>query len=805
MQLLCSSLPFGGCSSIHSGTLTPGNPTSNSCNLLYAVISDLAMAPPRSAFPAEGTRFGLHDDSFELGTELGGGSQGRVYACKRLGTGNEYAVKIVNTKAIGLRERTMASLRREISVMRELHHPRIVNLKEAFWEGNLCYIVMDLARGGDLHSKLEPAVGLGSEQSSRHVSLQLLGGIAYMHLHKVIHRDLKPENVLIVRSFCGPEPLRSEMKCSLMTSEPFRESGCGHCLGVLMLLYGLFNTYLFIKFTPVYTATSCGDQTALLKKFEVGDSIHVGVEIHVLCSNPNPCNVKILNDTPGHVYVGKDRGTNVGVLTLLEGSTLPSEGQGTIKVYMDSRISKDSSGTLAEQFLGKGEIPIYLELKFNVGVDISFGLQHFGTTAPFDKKCGMNIGGMFERSQNKLGPMLCRGSFDELGDLPHLGEAVPGEMSFSAAQMDPDRVQMGERLKNIGILGVGGFCYLLGFFMTYTWFQELWAMCQSVPALQRASSRTVSRDGLTGSCMRARSGNLQEPERPEQMPWHRGLLGGLGKDRQRPKRSQLDERSRLISLLSCGMIKWTRGMDGGQPTLTRSESQASCTNVAAACEKGRQSLILNLQAAHRHEVKIADFGLSKCLRRVGEQEAGMTACGTLDYLAPEVVTGQYDERIDFWSFGVLLYIMLSGRLPFEIEGVADIKRLSGESLTFQGAWRSVSEHARSFVQGLLRVDPADRFDQKGCLSHPWLAHEASTMEGSVTCSDTDTSPLEIDSPTEPGGYRHKELFPEPCNGVIDLAPLDKACRPSSAASKMHKLRGNIEARRLPILKSQAAF
>lgn len=58
---------------------------------------------------------------------------------------------------------------------------------------------MDLARGGDLHGKLEPGVGLGSEQSSRHVSLQLLGGIAYMHSHKVIHRDLKPENVLIVR------------------------------------------------------------------------------------------------------------------------------------------------------------------------------------------------------------------------------------------------------------------------------------------------------------------------------------------------------------------------------------------------------------------------------------------------------------------------------------------------------------------------------------------------------------------------------------------------------------------------------
>ena len=118
----------------------------------------------------------------------------------------------------------------------------------------------------------------------------------------------------------------------------------------------------------------------------------------------------------------------MGVLTLLEGSALPAEGQGVIKVFMDSRISKDSSGALASQFLGNGEIPIYLELKFNVGVDVSFGLQHFGTTAPFDKKCGMNIGGMFERSQNKLGPLLCRSSFDELHrtGLPHLGDAPPG-------------------------------------------------------------------------------------------------------------------------------------------------------------------------------------------------------------------------------------------------------------------------------------------------------------------------------------------------------------------------------------------
>eukprot|EP00913_Durusdinium_trenchii_P015918 g14959.t1 len=300
------------------------------------------MVPPKSAFPPSGTRFGMKDDNFELGDELGGGSQGRVFRCKRLGTGNEYAVKVVNTKAISLRERTVASLRREILVMRELHHPRIVNLKEAFWEGDLCFIVMDLARGGDLHGKLEPGKGLGPEASSRHVSKHLLSAIAYMHHHKVMHRDLKPENVLIARSYLGPEPLCAELSgtdCIIRgevtrwnkdcgcASKFQRPGGVFHAvamtwrekLGVALLVYGIINAYLFVKFTPVYSATVCGDQTAELKNFEMGETIHVSIEIHVVCSNPNPYQVEILSDTPGHVYVGSDRGTDVGVLTLAEG------------------------------------------------------------------------------------------------------------------------------------------------------------------------------------------------------------------------------------------------------------------------------------------------------------------------------------------------------------------------------------------------------------------------------------------------------------------------------------------------------
>ena len=165
---------------------------------------------------------------------------------------------------------------------------------------------------------------------------------------------------------------------------------------------------------------------------------------------------------------------------------------------------------------------------------------------------------------------------------PHVADMflLGGQMSFSAAQMDPDRVRMGERLKNIGILGAGGSCYLLGFFLTYTWFQKLWVMGTTGPVLLRASSRALSRDGL--------SGNLQRTEQP----WYHGLFGARD-PRDSPKTRNLDpssmedkhsKNSRLISLLSCGMIEWPRRLENGaQPTLPRTDSQASREIAGPTC------------------------------------------------------------------------------------------------------------------------------------------------------------------------------------------------------------------------------
>ena len=104
-------------------------------------------------------------------------------------------------------------------------------------------------------------------------------------------------------------------------------------------------------------------------------------------------------------------------------------------------------------------------------------------------------------------------------------------------------------------------------------------------------------------------------------------------------------------------------------------------------------------------VKVGDYGLSKfisCSRRSGHTES----VGTVHYMAPEVANGRYGKELDVYALGVILYEMLTGRVPFEGESIGEVLM---KHLTAKPDVSMIAEPYRSVIARALEKDPALRY------------------------------------------------------------------------------------------------
>ena len=91
--------------------------------------------------------------------------------------------------------------------------------------------------------------------------------------------------------------------------------------------------------------------------------------------------------------------------------------------------------------------------------------------------------------------------------------------------------------------------------------------------------------------------------------------------------------------------------------------------------------------------------------------------GTPYYIAPEVLKGNYDNKCDMWSCGVIMFILLSGRPPFDGSNDNQIlEAVKQAKVDLKGSmWNKVSEDAKDIVKKLLAKDPSKRLNANDAL------------------------------------------------------------------------------------------
>jgi calcium-dependent protein kinase len=99
--------------------------------------------------------------------------------------------------------------------------------------------------------------------------------------------------------------------------------------------------------------------------------------------------------------------------------------------------------------------------------------------------------------------------------------------------------------------------------------------------------------------------------------------------------------------------------------------------------------------------------------------------GTAYYIAPEVLNSEYNEKCDIWSVGVILFILLSGRPPFDGNDDKEIIKnvRTGEYKMSGAEFRNISHDAKDFIRAMLTKNVEDRIDAITALNHQWIKNK----------------------------------------------------------------------------------
>jgi len=127
----------------------------------------------------------------------------------------------------------------------------------------------------------------------------------------------------------------------------------------------------------------------------------------------------------------------------------------------------------------------------------------------------------------------------------------------------------------------------------------------------------------------------------------------------------------------------------------------------------------NILLENDGHIKLVDFGFAK---KIPERSKTYSMCGSPHFIAPEVISGfGYEKNADWWSYGVVLYELLTGELPFQDKSTfALFEKIKKPEYVFYPD--CLSPQAKDLLMCLLDPNPMTRIDSQTIRKHPWFSN-----------------------------------------------------------------------------------
>uniref|UniRef100_UPI00358EB8D6 ribosomal protein S6 kinase alpha-5 isoform X2 n=1 Tax=Myxine glutinosa TaxID=7769 RepID=UPI00358EB8D6 len=640
-------------------------------------------------------------ENFELLKVLGTGAYGKVFLVRKLSghdAGKLYAMKVLKKASIVQKAKTAEHTRTERQVLEHIRQsPFLVTLHYAFQTDTKLHLILDYVSGGELFTHLYQREHFTEEEVRIYVAAIAL---ALEHLHKlgIIYRDIKLENILL--------------------------DGDGH---VVLTDFGLSKE--FVTEGNERAFSFCGTIEYMAPEIVKGghaghgkavDWWSLGVLMYELLTGASPFTVE------GE----KNNQAEISRRILRSNPPFPPEISTTARDLMERLIVKDPKKRLGSGHDGMDEIKKHA---FFQGLDWE-ALACKQVPAPFkpvirDELDVSNFSGEFTDMDPTYSPAALPQNSTVFKGYSFIAPSIL--FKRNAITMDPLELHFGGDQPGSATIARSAMTKDSAFYQHYEMEMKEAPLGEgSFSICRRCRHKKTDEEYAVKIVSRRMEVNTQRE------------IAALRLCEAHPNIVGLREvfHDQLHTYIVMEMLKGGELLERIKKKSSFSESEAShimrrmVSATSYMHDKGvvhRDLKPENLLFADESEVapiKIVDFGFARV--KPADGQPMQTPCFTLQYAAPELLAQHgYDKSCDIWSLGVILYTMLSGRVPFQASGpgftsssAADIMRkIKVGDFSFEGeAWQNVSQAAKDLIQGLLTVDPNKRVKMEGLRLNEWL-------------------------------------------------------------------------------------